>query len=174
MCLQTSVQFCDASVADRLAELATLVEGPRAPIAARYAKALADDAAAELDAVAAEFESMGDLLAAADAAAHSSSAYRVANRNGSALTAAARAEGLGKRCGGATSPALAGAKIAFPFSHRQREIALLVSKGLSNREIAEALSLSVRTVEGHIYRATFKAGIATRAQLAKLVQQFDS
>lgn len=173
MCLQTSVQFCDTTVGDRLAELTTIVEGPRAPIAARYAKALADDAAAELEAVAADFESMGDLLAAADAAAHSSSAYRLANRNGSALTAGARAEELSRRCGGATSPALAGAKIAYPFSHRQREIALLVSKGLTNREIAAALSLSVRTVEGHIYRATFKAGIATRAELAKLVRQFD-
>nr|WP_139829706.1 LuxR family transcriptional regulator [Mycobacterium gastri] len=173
LCLQTSVQFCDTTAADRLAELATLVEGPRAPIAARYAKALADDAAPELEAVSADFEAMGDLLAAADAAAHSSSAYRVANRNGSALTAGARAESLSKRCGGATSPALVGAKIAFPFSHRQREIALLVSKGLTNREIADALSLSVRTVEGHIYRATFKAGIATRAELAKIVQEFD-
>lgn len=172
-CLQTSVQFCDTTVADRLAELTTLVEGPRVAIAARYAKALADDAAAELEAVAADFESMGDLLAAADAAAHASSAYRVANRRGSALSAAARAESLSRRCGGATSPALTGAKIAFPFSHRQREIALLVSKGLTNREIAEVLSLSVRTVEGHIYRATFKAGIATRAELARLVQQFD-
>lgn len=173
MCLQTSVQFCDTTVADRLAELATLVEGPRAPIAVRYAKALADDAASELEAVAADFESMGDLLAAADAAAHSSSAYRLADRNGSALTAGARAESLSKRCGGATSPALAGAKIAFPFSHRQREIALLVARGLTNREIAELLSLSVRTVEGHIYRATFKAGIATRAELAKVVQEFN-
>ncbi|WP_338103582.1 helix-turn-helix transcriptional regulator [Mycobacterium riyadhense] len=173
MCLQTSVQFYDVGVADRLAELSTLVEGSRAPIAARYAKALADDAPAELEAVAADFEAMGDLLAAADATAHASSAYRVANRNGSALTAAARAESLAKRCGRATSPALAGAKIAFPFSHRQREIALLVSRGLTNREIAEVLSLSVRTVEGHIYRATFKAGIATRAELAKVVQEFD-
>ncbi|CAM4445068.1 putative ATPase [Mycobacterium basiliense] len=172
-CLQTSAQFHDTTVADRLAELATVVEGPRAPIAARYAKALSDDAAAELEAVAADFEMMGDLLAAADAAAHASSAYRVAGRRGSALTAGARAEGLSKRCGGAASPALAGAKIAFPFSHRQREIALLVSKGLTNRAIAEILSLSVRTVEGHIYRATFKAGIASRAELAKLVQEFD-
>lgn len=172
-CLQTSVQFCDTTVADRLAELTTLVEGPRAPIAARYAKALADDAAAELEAVADDFEAMGDLLAAADAAAHASSAHRLADRRGSALTAGARAESLAKRCGGAISPALAGARIAYPFSHRQREIALLVSQGLTNREISEALSLSVRTIEGHIYRATFKAGIATRAELAKVVQQFD-
>ncbi|CAM3145341.1 hypothetical protein BST27_18900 [Mycobacterium intermedium] len=173
LCLQTSVQFCDTTVGERLAELATLVEGPRAPIAARYAKALADDAATELEAVSADFETMGDLLAAADAAAHASSAYRLADRRGSALSAGARAESLAKQCGGATSLALAGARFAYPFSHRQREIALLVAKGLTNREIGEALSLSVRTVEGHIYRATFKAGLCSRAELAKLVQQFD-
>lgn len=43
----------------------------------------------------------------------------------------------------------------------------------ANRDIAEAMSLSVRTVEGHIYRATVKVGVATRDELSTMVKQFD-
>ena len=57
---------------------------------------------------------------------------------------------------------------------RLADTALLVSQGLSNRHIAEAMSLSVRTVEGHIYRATVKAGVATRDELSTMVKQFDA
>ncbi|MGU3497597.1 response regulator transcription factor [Mycobacterium sp. C31M] len=60
--------------------------------------------------------------------------------------------------GGAVSPAIAAARFTPPFTQREREIALLVAQGLTNREIAENVSLSVRTIEGHIYRASCKAG----------------
>lgn len=173
MCLQTAAQLGDAAVADRLGELAGIVEGPRAPVAARYARALADSDNAGLDAASREFETMGDVLAAADAAAQAAASYRQAGLRGSALSASARARQLAQRCGDATSPALAAAKVTLPLTEREREIALLVAQGLSNRDIAEAMSLSVRTVEGHVYRATVKAGVATRAELSSMVKQFD-
>ncbi|WP_308205370.1 response regulator transcription factor [Mycolicibacterium insubricum] len=47
-----------------------------------------------------------------------------------------------------------------------------MARGLSNRDIAQAMSLSVRTVEGHIYRATVKAGVTTRAELSSAVAQY--
>jgi DNA-binding CsgD family transcriptional regulator len=173
LALQTAAQFGDASGADRLAELATLVEGPRAPLAARYAHALAADAGAGLDVVSRDFEEMGDALAAADAAAQASTSHRRAGRRGSALTASARADALAKHCGDATSPALAAARVALPFTRREHEIATLLSHGLSNKDIATATSLSVRTVEGHIYQASAKAGVTTRSELSALVQQFE-
>ncbi|HYW90026.1 MAG TPA: LuxR C-terminal-related transcriptional regulator, partial [Chloroflexota bacterium] len=49
---------------------------------------------------------------------------------------------------------------------REREVARLVAQGLTNREIAERLVLSVRTVEGHIDRILGKLGFNTRTQLA--------
>jgi DNA-binding CsgD family transcriptional regulator len=52
------------------------------------------------------------------------------------------------------------------LSVRETEIARLVAEGLTNREIAERLVLSVRTVEGHIDRALSKLGFHTRTQLA--------
>jgi DNA-binding CsgD family transcriptional regulator len=172
LCLQTGVQFGDVGAALRLEELATQVEGPRAPLSARYARALADHDAAGLDAVSRDFEAMGDVLAAADAAAQAAAFHRSEGRRGSALTASARAQLLARQCGGAVSPALAASKVSLPFTRREHEVANLVSRGLSNRDIAAATSLSVRTIEGHVYQASTKAGVSTRSELSALVQQF--
>ena len=46
----------------------------------------------------------------------------------------------------------------IPMTTREHEIVRLVAQGLSNREIADRLTISVRTVEGHLYRATMKIG----------------
>ena len=70
LCLQTAVQFGDRTSAARLHELESIVEGPRVGLAARFAAALRDGDAAELSSVSEEFERMGDLVAAVDAAAH--------------------------------------------------------------------------------------------------------
>ena len=39
------------------------------------------------------------------------------------------------------------------LTSREREIMTLVAQGYTNREIAEKLTISIRTVEGHLYRA---------------------
>jgi FixJ family two-component response regulator len=41
--------------------------------------------------------------------------------------------------------------------------------GLSNREIAQRLVVSARTVENHLYRACTKLGASDRAELAALL-----
>jgi DNA-binding CsgD family transcriptional regulator len=51
-------------------------------------------------------------------------------------------------------------------TRREREIAALVSEGLTNREIAERLVLSERTVEGHIANLFAKVNVNSRTQLA--------
>jgi DNA-binding CsgD family transcriptional regulator len=48
---------------------------------------------------------------------------------------------------------------------REREIALLVAEGRVNREIADALDLSERTVEWHVSNVLSKAGVCSRALL---------
>jgi DNA-binding NarL/FixJ family response regulator len=48
---------------------------------------------------------------------------------------------------------------------------MLLGQGLFGRAIAERLTLSVRTVEGHIYRAMAKTGVASRDELAALLRQ---
>jgi hypothetical protein len=47
--------------------------------------------------------------------------------------------------------------------------AMLIRQGLSTRAIAERLTLSVRTVEGHICRAMTKTGAADRDELAAML-----
>lgn len=174
LCLQTGVQFGDSGATARLEELSALVEGPRAPLSARYARAVSDNNAAGLDAVSSDFEAIGDLLAAADAAAQAAASHRSAGRRGSALTSSGRAQILSRQCGGAVSPALAASRVPLPFTRREHEVANLVARGLSNREIAAATSLSVRTIEGHVYQASSKAGVTSRADLAALLRQFNA
>ena len=169
VCLQTATQFGDHSGALRLRELEAIVEGPRVGVAARFSAALSDGDAAELAAVSEEFERMGDLVAAVDAAAHAALAYRSQGLRGSALGCAARADALAEQCGGAWTPALRQASEPLPFTDREREIVMLIGEGLSNRAVAERLTLSVRTVESHIYRAMSKTGTTSRDELAALL-----
>ena len=51
------------------------------------------------------------------------------------------------------------------LTEREREIATLAARGLTNRQIAEHLVLSVRTVETHVSRVLAKLGFNTRGQL---------
>ena len=51
------------------------------------------------------------------------------------------------------------------LTRRERDVASLVMQGYRNAEIAERLFLSVRTVEGHIYRTFEKLGISKRDEL---------
>ena len=53
---------------------------------------------------------------------------------------------------------------------REREIALLCSKGMVNKEIAEQLALSPRTVETHKNNIFRKLGINSTAELVELFQ----
>ncbi|PQM48222.1 Putative HTH-type transcriptional regulator [Mycobacterium talmoniae] len=48
---------------------------------------------------------------------------------------------------------------------------MLVAAGLSNRQIADRLTVSVRTVDGHLYRIFAKLGIERRDQLVHLVNR---
>src|SRR5215472_14074391 len=52
------------------------------------------------------------------------------------------------------------------LSRRQLEVAGLVAEGLTNREIADRLFISVRTVEGHVDEIRSKLGFSSRAQVA--------
>ncbi|MGA9489688.1 MAG: LuxR C-terminal-related transcriptional regulator [Mycobacterium sp.] len=169
VCLQTAAQFGDRSGSLRLRDLEAIVEGPRVGVAARFSVALSGGDAAELTAVSEEFERMGDLVAAVDAAAQAALAYRSQGLRGSALGCAARADSLAEQCGGTWTPALRQAREPVPLTDREREIVMLIGEGLSNRAVAERLTLSVRTVESHIYRAMSRTGTISRDELAALL-----
>jgi len=54
---------------------------------------------------------------------------------------------------------------------REQEIALLVARGLTNRQIAQELSISECTVENHIGKILKKLGFSSQARIATWVAQ---
>ncbi len=169
LCLQTAAQFGERSVGARLRELASTVEGPRAGLAARFAESLRKADAAGLSDVSVDFEDIGDLVTAIDCAAHASLVFRVQGLRGSALKCSTRAADLAERCGVST-PTLRAAAETLPLTNREREIVSLIAEGLSNQAIAARLTLSVRTVESHVYRAMLKTETTSREDIASLLR----
>jgi DNA-binding CsgD family transcriptional regulator len=52
------------------------------------------------------------------------------------------------------------------LSSREREVAILIAQGLTNREIASRLIVAERTAEGHVQSILNKLGFNSRAQIA--------
>jgi pimeloyl-ACP methyl ester carboxylesterase/DNA-binding CsgD family transcriptional regulator len=52
------------------------------------------------------------------------------------------------------------------LTRRQREVAALVTEGLTNRDIALRLGIDERSAEGHVERIRLRLGVRSRAQIA--------
>jgi DNA-binding CsgD family transcriptional regulator len=89
-----------------------------------------------------------------------------------AITAAAAAGQLGmaplRRICEALATSLSG-KGGSPLTPREEQIAVFVSQGLTNRQIAAAARISDRTAESHVQHILTKLGFVTRAQIATWV-----
>ena len=55
---------------------------------------------------------------------------------------------------------------SMQLTDRQRQVAVLVADGLTNREIGERLVISERSAEGHVERIRIRLGVRSRAQIA--------
>ena len=76
-----------------------------------------------------------------------------------------------KSCEGAAPPVAVAVSDVVELTRREREVATLASQGLANREIADRLFLSARTVENHLQRAYEKLGITNRSDLAGALER---
>jgi DNA-binding CsgD family transcriptional regulator len=130
-----------------------------------HAVALTADDGDGLDAVAGSFEQFGLMLYAAEAAAEAVVAHRHAGLPSRATRSAGHASRLLASCRGARTPKLALLQDVPDLTRREREVSLLAARGLSNHAIADRLGVSVRTVEGHLLRATTKLGVSSRQEL---------
>ncbi|MFC7446636.1 helix-turn-helix transcriptional regulator [Rhodococcus daqingensis] len=167
MALHTAVRFGDRSATGRLRRLARRVDGPFVRVAAAHAQAWQAHDGHGLDGVAREFESMSANLLAADAAAQAALAHRRSGASRDEQRSAAMARRLAAVCAGARTPALSVLENPMALTSRERVVAALVATGMTNREIAERLTLSVRTVEGHVHRLLAKLDVADREALVR-------
>ncbi|MEU6915065.1 LuxR family transcriptional regulator AbsR2 [Streptomyces olindensis] len=133
---------------------------------ARHADALTRADGPALDAVAEELERRGFTLFAAEAHAQAVRAHRDPR---AARRSRTRAVALARHCQGARTPALSGLVLG-ELTARQRQIVTLAAAGLSNRQIAERLTLSIRTVGNHLYSAYARLGASDRGALPWLTE----
>jgi DNA-binding CsgD family transcriptional regulator/energy-coupling factor transporter ATP-binding protein EcfA2 len=166
--LHAAVRFGDRSHATRLQELAGILKTPLAETVASHARGLALQDGGLVDAAAHQFADLGALALAADASAQAAGEHTNRGERGKRFESSTYAYSMATQCGLRT-PAFEAAARPLPFSDRERQIAMLVAAGLSNRQIADQLFVSVRTVEGHLYRLFTKLGINNRDQLIHLV-----
>jgi DNA-binding CsgD family transcriptional regulator len=82
---------------------------------------------------------------------------------------AQRAETELRACGVSVGPPVSDSAAMAGLTPQQREIVILAGGGLTNREIADRLFLSPRTVASHLYRSYPKLGITGRHQLHELI-----
>jgi ATP/maltotriose-dependent transcriptional regulator MalT len=158
-----------AAVVGRLEELAGKVDGRLAPACADHARALASGDGVALDAAAATFGELGFDLFAAEAQAAAAEAHTAAGQRAKAHASSERARRLATACVGATTPLLRRVEAAGQpgdLTRRERETAGLAARGHSDREIADMLFLSVRTVHAHLRSAYAKLGVYGRGELA--------
>ncbi|HEY4419856.1 MAG TPA: LuxR C-terminal-related transcriptional regulator [Pseudonocardia sp.] len=131
---------------------AELLDGAGNPVEAARSRTLAGialGAAGQRSRATAELGEAADVLARCGAA-------------GLGAQAAALLRGIRSGGGGSTARDV--------LSPREHQIALMVATGRTNREIADELMLSVKTVETHLGRAFGKLGVPTRAALAAQVR----
>lgn len=85
-------------------------------------------------------------------------------------TARAKAAALGMAALGEKITALGrrldGADPTRALTRREREVADLLSQGLTNRELAKRLFIAERTAENHVQHILAKLGLSNRSQLA--------
>jgi DNA-binding CsgD family transcriptional regulator len=154
----------------RLAELAEAIDGTLTATLAEHATALAVGDADRIDRVAHRLAELGCCGIALEAATGARTLLLAAGFRRRASAAEAFARQMIEACEGASSP-LAGSFAEARLTAREREIAALAGRGLSNREIADRLVVSLRTVENHLARVFVKLGIASRRELADALER---
>ncbi|HMC80932.1 MAG TPA: LuxR C-terminal-related transcriptional regulator, partial [Acidimicrobiia bacterium] len=157
-------------VIPRLLELATAIEGELIQVRTAHTVALMQGNAPALEGASDVFETIGADLLAAEAASDAAVAWRRSGNPRRATAAQHRAARVAARCEGATTPALQAVESRSLLTRAEREVALLAAAGRSNREIAESLFLSRKTVENYLHRAYEKLGVSGRAELAAALE----
>ena len=153
-------------VATPLADLADQCDSRLFVARAAHAAALVSRDGQALLAAGDQLAAIGAQAAAMEAAMDAARQFIADGRADSARRAGAVARERHASGQGADFPLIDGLEgIAVELSSREAQVAALAGRGLSNRQIADQLVLSVRSVETYVYRAMQKRGVSNRRQL---------
>jgi DNA-binding CsgD family transcriptional regulator len=155
----------DGEVAGRLALLAEIHKSAACAARAHHAAAKVDGAGDRLEQAAARLEEVGLLLLGAEAFAEAAAAHA---RSGSRRANAChrRAARLLAGCDDARPPTMILEDHAARLTPREQEVVMMAARGMTSRQIAERLIISLRTVNNLIQHAYVKLGVHNRREAA--------
>lgn len=162
------------AVVERARAIAPGMQGRSAAARLAHIEALVAGDPGALIAAADLLEACGCTIAAAEAHMAAADLHRAAGESRAAAQCVRAGQALAALCEGVITPGLVHAETVVPLTKREREIALLGAEGLSSRQIAERLVVSIRTVDNHLARVYEKLGVAGRAELADALGTTDA
>ncbi len=121
-------------------------------------------------AAAARFEDLGALLYAAEALGEAAVHLRRDGASREAAAAQQTAARLLARCEGAVTPFVRAIGARAQLTPAELDTALQAATGSTDKQIAEMMHLSVRTVENRLHRAYQKLGLSHRRELAEALR----
>lgn len=161
--------WVDEERATTLADLTLSAQGAVLPALGRYLRAAADGAPDGLLTAADDLRSHGLVLHATCAHGRAVSLLSLEGRSARATEERARLRGAVEQAGEDLSLVVPSLAPSVSLTGRELEVARLVAEGLSNREVADRLVVSERTVDNHVYRIFRKLGIRSRGEVAGLL-----
>ncbi len=163
--LNDLLRLGEVDAAARARDASDVVEGSLGEAVGLHTRAVLSKSGMDLERAASSFTEIGFSLMASELWAAASAAYGREALHARSTKAAKRSYELAGLCEGAKIRPAAPPGEVEPLSRRQREVALLAAQGATNAEIASTLSVSVRTVESHLYAAFAKLGLTARDEL---------
>lgn len=168
--LSLMVRVGDSGAIPRLADVANLLESGSKEFFVNWSQAMRSQDPATLDRASATAMDFGFELLAVELATHALNKFHDSGKVHKSRKTASKVVAMREQMPGLVSPVFH--TMDQPkMTRREHQIALLVAQGESNNAIAARLNVSLRTIEGHLYRTFIKLDIQSREQLTALLNQ---
>ncbi|MDM7990494.1 LuxR family transcriptional regulator [Arthrobacter sp. zg-Y877] len=162
----TAMRLGDEESLDDVLSVAANQQGDFAALCELYAKGLGNGDAQVLLRASEVAAGIGHVLLAREISEH---ALGIASGAGDRATV--RFIHRSRRVAATDAPPEAADEFLGALTARERSIARKAVAGTSNKQIAEDLGISVRTVEGHLYQVYSKLHVGSRRELARTIAE---